>query len=58
MERSGEMQVTHENGIEKRQRFKSYGQIKIDAEIRAIFLSILAQIYTELEGTLRMLGIC
>ena len=43
--------------LKKLQRFKSYGQIKIGAEIRAIFLSILAQIFTELEGPLRMLGI-
>ena len=40
------------------QGFKSYGQIKIDTEIRAILLSILAQIFHKLEGPLRMLRIC
>ena len=39
-------------------QFQSYGQIKIDTEIRAIFHCILAQIFNELEGPLRMLGIC
>ena len=42
--------------LKKLQRFKSYGQIKIYTEIRAIFLCILAQNYHELEGPLRMLG--
>ena len=37
--------------------FKSYGQFKIETEIRVIFLCILAQIFNELEGPLRMLGI-
>ena len=43
--------------LKKLQQFKSYGQIKIDTEIRAILLSILAQIFHVLEGPLRMLGI-
>ena len=43
--------------LKKQQRFKSYGQITIGIEIRAIFLCILAQIFNELEGPLRMLRI-
>ena len=41
--------------LKKLQRFKSYGQIKIYTEIRAIFLCIMAQNFNELEGPLRML---
>ena len=43
--------------LKKLQWFKSYDQIKIDTEIRAILLCILAQIFNELEGHLRMFGI-
>ena len=43
--------------LKKLQWFKSYDQIKIDTEIRAILLCILAQILNELEGHLRMFGI-
>ena len=43
--------------LKKQQRFKSYGQINIRIEIMAIFLCILAQIFNELEGPLRMLRI-
>ena len=42
--------------LKKLQQFKSYGQIKIYTEIRAIFLCILAQNLNELLGPLRMLG--
>ena len=56
MERSGKMQITHENIIEKLQRLKSYGRIKIYTEIRANFLFIMAQHFNELEGPLRMVG--
>ena len=56
MERAGKIQITHENGIEKLQRFKSYGQIKIFTEIRAKFLCNFPQNFNELEGPLRMLG--
>ena len=41
--------------LKKLHRFKSYCQIKIYSEIRAIFLCILAQNFTELEGPFRML---
>ena len=41
-------------GEPKLQWFKSYGQIKIDIEIRAIFLCILAQILNDPEGPRRM----
>ena len=41
--------------LKKLQRFKSYGQIKIYTEIRAIFLCILARNFNELGGPLRML---
>ena len=41
--------------LKKLYHVKSYGQIKIDIEIWAIFLSILAQIFNEPEGPLRML---
>ena len=41
--------------LKKLQRFKSYGQIKIYTEIRAIFLCILARNFNELEGPLRMI---
>ena len=43
--------------LKKLTLFKTYGQIKIDTEIRGIFLCILAQIFNELEGPLRILGI-
>ena len=56
MERAGKMQITHENGIDKIARIKSYGQIKIFTEIRANFLCIFALSFNKLEGPLRMLG--
>ena len=42
--------------LKKLQRFNRYGQIKFNTEIMGIFLCILAQIFNELEGPLRILG--
>jgi len=53
----GKINNGNEMELKKLKRYKSFGQIKIDIEIRAIFLCILAQIFNELEGLLRMLGI-
>ena len=55
MERSGKMQITHENGIEKTATVQKLWPKKIYTEIRAIFLCILAKNFNELEGPLRML---
>ena len=40
MERSGKMQITHENKIEKAATVKSYRQNKIYTEIRANFVKL------------------
>ena len=41
--------------LKKLQQLKSYGQIKIFNEIRAIFLCILTKNFNALEGPLKML---